>query len=189
MMILQQRTVEQLEKLAAKGPKGVDAVIRVDSGYVIGVPPVEGRGAGASFSLENYDRYSVTMQHLEVYDNSLVIDSQDSQAYLEQCVARVCDSISYLEEKLILLELDPVEGVAQLRSEPPLSEQDEEQRVYWELVVQTRPHPRAKLARYRWTAGKGDRENLIYPATFVTLGRLTKDLAATLAAAAKELQV
>jgi hypothetical protein len=182
---IQQRTIDQLEKLAAKGPSQIEAIIRNGSqpGYVIGVPPAEGRGAGASLTIENYDRYSVILRHLEVYDNSLTISSDNTKAYLEQCAAELSQRVTYLEEPLTLVELDPVEGLAQLRSASPLAEAGQDKVVYWELLVWTTPHPRTKLARYQWRADQRDRENLVYPATFVTLSRLNKDLAESLVAA------
>lgn len=192
-MNIQQRTIEQLGQLAAKGPKEVEAVIKApaEAGYIIGVPAIEGKGSGASLSIRDYDRYSVTLQHLEVYDNSRAVEPDQTQAYLERCAARINQVITYLEEPLILVELDPVEGIAQLRSETPSaetpsSEPDRTQLLYWEVMLQTTPHPRAKIARYQWQAGQRDRENLIYPATFITLGRLAKDLAESLAEAAQE---
>jgi hypothetical protein len=42
------------------------------------------------------------------------------------------------------------------------------------------------LARYEWQEGKRDRENILYPITFATLGRAAKELAASLAEAAKQ---
>jgi hypothetical protein len=193
-MNIQQRAIEQLEQLAAKGPKEVEAIVKAPSeaGYIIGVPAIEGKGSGASLSIRDYDRYSVTLKHLEVYDNSLAVEPGQTRAYLERCAARLNQSITYLEEPLILLELDPVEGIAQLRSETPsvegpASEPDQAQLFYWEIMLQTMPHPRAKIARYRWQAGQSDRENLIYPATFITLGRLIKDMAESLAGAGQAL--
>lgn len=188
-MDIQERTVKQLEQLALKGPKHIEAIIQEapELGYIVGVPPAEGRGAGASIRIENYDRYSALLRYLEVYDNSLTIDSQQTQVYLEQCAAEIIRRVTFLEEPLELLEVEPVEGVAQLRSGAPLVEQSEERVVYWELWLRTAPHPRLKLARYEWRHGKRDRENLLYPMTFATLGRAAKELAASLAEAAKQI--
>jgi hypothetical protein len=189
-MDIQQRTVEQLEELAAKGPKAIDAVIQesAELGYIVGVPPIEGRGIGASLRIGNYDRYSVMLRYLEVYDNSLTLDSQDIKTYLEQCAAEISQRVTFLEEPLTLVELEPTEAIAQLRSGPPLSEQNEDKAIYWELLVQATPHPRLKLARYQWQAGKRDRENILYPVTFVTIGRIAKNLAASLTEAAKQIK-
>jgi hypothetical protein len=185
MMNIQQRTIEQLEKLAAKGPGQVEAIIQNGSqpGYIIGIPPAEGKGAGASVTVENYDRYSVILRRLEVYDNSLTLNGDESRAYLERCAAELSQRVAYLEEPLTLVELDPAEGIAQLRSGAPLAEASQDKAAYWELLVWSSPHPRTRLTRYQWQAGQREREALLYPATFVTLGRLAKDIAASLAEA------
>ena len=111
-MDIQEHTVKQLEQLALKGPKHVEAIIQEapELGYIVGVPPAEGRGAGASIRIENYDRYSALLRYLEIYDNSLTIDSQQTQAYLEQCAAEIIRRATFLEEPLELLEIEPVEG-------------------------------------------------------------------------------
>ena len=59
-MEIQQHIVKKLEKLAAKGPKEVEAVLLDTSqrGYLVGVSP-EGAGSGVSLNLEEYDRFSV----------------------------------------------------------------------------------------------------------------------------------
>ena len=85
---------------------------------------------------------------------------------------------------MALLELNIIDGVAQLRSNPPESGPNDS--TYWEVSVSVAPHPQAKLARYHWTAGNHKRTGVTYPATFVTLGRIANDLAASLADVAEE---
>lgn len=178
-MNLQQRVVKQLEQLVAKGPQNIEAVLQEspEAGYIIGIP-TEDKGAGVSLSLADYDRYSVTLRHLAVYDNSFVVDVNDTEDYLRRTATDITRRLSYLEEPLALLELNTVDGVAQLRSNPPDNGPDDS--TYWEVSISVAPHPQAKLARYRWTAGNRERTPVTYPATFAILGRLAKDLAASL---------
>lgn len=185
-MNLQERVVKQLEQLVAKGPQSIDAVIQKspDTGYIVGIPADAGQGAGVSLSLVDYDRYSVTLRHLGVYDNSLVIEDTDREDYLQRTAAEITQRLSYLEEPLALLELNTIDGVAQLRSNPPDNGPNDS--TYWEVTVLISPHPQAKIARYQWTAGNRERTSVTYPATFATLGRLAKDLAASLTEAVTE---
>jgi len=185
-MNLQQRVVKQLEQLVAKGPENIEAIIQdsPEAGYIVGVPADEDKGTGASISLADYDRYSITLRHLTVYNNSLVINDGDIQNYLQQVTAEISQRLSYLEEPLALLELSSIDGVAQLRSNPP--DNGSNNLTYWEVSVSISPHPHARLARYQWTAGDRERTPVTYPATFATLGRLAKDLAASLVDVAKE---
>jgi hypothetical protein len=177
-MEIQQRIVQRLEKLAAKGPKEVEAVLLDASqrGYLVGVSP-EGAGSGVSLNLEEYDRFSVTVRHLEVYDSRLNIT--EGADYLNQVAAQICQRVVYLDEPLTLVELDKVENIAQLRSELPQAEAPE--RTYWEVMLYTTPHPRAKVRRYHWSAGTPGRSLVSYPMTFTTVGRLVEDLAKSLA--------
>jgi hypothetical protein len=180
-MNLKQRVINQLEQLAIKGPEHVEAVVQKspERGYIVGIP-TQGTGAevGVSLSLADYDRYSVTLRHLEVCANSLVISKDDIETYLHECAAEITQRLIYLEEPLTLLELNTIDGIAQLRSSPP--EHSAQGSTYWEVSVGVIPHPRAKLARYHWTNGTQQRVPLTCPATFATLGRLSEDLAASL---------
>ena len=177
-MEIQQRIVEKLEKLAAKGPKEVEAVLLDAShrGYLVGVSP-EGAGSGVSLNLEEYDRFSVSVRHLEVYDSRLTIT--DGESYLTQVAAQICQRVVYLDEPLILVELDKVENIAQLRSELPQAEAPE--RIYWEVMLSISPHPHARVMRYHWSAGTSGRSVVSYPMTFTSVGRLVEDLVKSLA--------
>lgn len=174
-MNIGKRVLAQLEQLAAKGPKSIDAVIlnSPQQGYIVGVPTAD-QEPGASLTLEAYDRYSVTLRQLEVSYDSSAAGQSDDEAYLRRSAERAASRLTYLEEPLLLLELDPAEKLAQLRSDPP--QQEGETLTYWEIFVSAKPQPRARLARYRWQPGQG-REQITYPATFATLGRLAQDLA------------
>lgn len=177
-MNLDKRVVAQLEQLAAKGPKSIDAVILnpPQQGYLVGVPMAE-QEPGAAITLEAYDRYSVSLRQLEVSHSPSSAPQSRDEAYLRRSAERATSRLTYLEEPLLLLELDPAEKLAQLRSDPP--QQEDEALTYWEIFISAEPQPRARLARYRWQPGQG-REQITYPATFATLGRLAQDLALSL---------
>ncbi|MBE7554015.1 MAG: hypothetical protein HS126_23370 [Anaerolineales bacterium] len=170
-MNLAKRVVAQLEQLATKGPQHIDAVIlnSPQQGYIVGVPAAD-QEPGATITLEAYDRYSVTLRQLEVSYGP----SSPDEGYLRRSAERAASRLTYLEEPLLLLELDPAEKLAQLRSNPP--HQEDEALIYWELLTWAEPQLRVRLARYRWQPGQG-REQISYPATFATLGRLAQDLA------------
>jgi len=178
-MKLKQRVINQLEQLATNGPEPLDAVIQKspEPGLIVGIPSEN--GIGASMSLADYDRYSVTLRHLAVYNKQLTLKADETEQYLHRCAAEITQRLIYLEEPLALLELDTTAGVAQLRSSPP--EQGPNRSIYWEVTVRAKPYPQAKLTRLQWTAGRRDRLSLTYPATFATLGRLSEDLATGLA--------
>src|SRR6266508_930063 len=93
----------------------------------------------------------------------------DTRAYLSAAAAAVARGLSFLEEPLAVWELDGSEGMAELRSSPPLREGDEIS--YWEVTL-TAAQPSARAARYRWAPGMAEREIVAYPATFALLGRM-----------------
>jgi hypothetical protein len=167
--------ITQLELLAAKGPKAVEAVILQPTGYLVGVVGTKEEPI-ISLNLEAYDRFSVTMRTLEVAFDQLPSNSEAEA--LRCCAEQAGQRLSYLEEPLTLVEFDPTSYVAQLRSHPPYAEA--ETLTYWELSLWAEPHPRARLARYGWMPDKPDRELIVYPATFATVGRLAQDLAISL---------
>ncbi|NJN94675.1 MAG: hypothetical protein HC875_11570, partial [Anaerolineales bacterium] len=118
-MNLDKRVIEQLEQLVTKGPKQVDAVIlnsAQQQGYIVGVPAEAGEPS-AAINLEAYDRYSVALRQLEVsHEQTALPEDYDPVAHVRRCAERVVQRLTYLEEPLILLELDPAEKLAQLRS-------------------------------------------------------------------------
>lgn len=174
-MNLAKRVVAQLEQLVTKGPQHIDAVLlnSPQQGYIIGVPAAD-QEPGTTITLETYDRYSVTLRQLEVSYGPSSPDEGYDEAYLRRSAERAASRLTYLEEPLLLLEFDPAEKLAQLRSNPP--HQENEALTYWELFMWAEPQLRVRLARYRWQPGQG-REQITYPATFATLGRLAQDLA------------
>lgn len=174
-MSLSKRIVTQLEQLATKGFLEVEAALLPSGGYLVGVV-AEGGEPTVAITLEAYDRFSVMLRSLEVaYDNLM---PQTQPHHLSEQANRIAQRLTYLEEPLALLELDSETKLAQLRSAPP--HQEGETLTYWELLLWTEPHPRAKLTRYRWTPGQAERELVVYPATFAMVGRIAQDLAANL---------
>jgi hypothetical protein len=174
-MNLSKRVVMQLERLAAQGPKEIEAVSLQSGGYLVGVV-AEGQEPAVVINLEAYDRFSAAVHYLEVADDNLSPGPQPD--YLHQCARRAEQRLTYLEEPLVLLELDRESNLAQLRSHPP--HQHEQTLTYWELLVWAEPHARARLTRYRWSPDKPERESVVYPATFATVGRIAQDLALSL---------
>ena len=179
-MNIGKHVVARLEQFVAKGPEDTEAVV-LDSpqqkGYIFGVSA--GAGPRVSLTLADYDRYSITLNKLQVCDSKLA-ENGDVETYLRQRAAQVTSRVSYLEEPLDLLELDIEAGVAQLRSDLPHKTDDEI--VYWEALIQAKPQPMISLTRYRWIPNRREREIIIYPATFALVGRISQDLADSLTA-------
>jgi hypothetical protein len=118
------------------------------------------------------------MRQLEVSCDPLSSSHNQDEAYLRHSAERVISRLTYLEEPLALLELDATEKLAQLRSQPP--HQDGDKLAYWEMFIWAAPQPRVKLTRYQWQPDTRERTQLVYPATFATLGRIAQDLALSL---------
>lgn len=129
----------------------------------------------AELSFFDRDRYSVALRELAVGVGTAA--PADARAFLSAAAAGVARRLSFLEEPLAVWELDGGEGLAQLRSSPPLRDGDEVS--YWEVTLWAAP-ARAQAARYRWQPGMAEREVLAYPATFALLGRIADGLAAAL---------
>ncbi|MCB0195143.1 MAG: hypothetical protein KDJ65_24560, partial [Anaerolineae bacterium] len=182
-MDIKEQLIEQLKQFATKGPEHVEAVIQStpEPGYILGVLSETDAGVGASLSVADYDRFSVALRHLEIFNKSTTVDADEVKTYLQQSAEAIVEALTYLEEPLELLELDPAEGIAQIRSNPPLSNADENEVTYWELFLRATPHAHVRLTRYHWSADTGDRNIVAYPATFTTLGRIAEDLANGLA--------
>jgi len=145
----------------------------------------------AALDFFDNDRYSVALRELAVGINVDV--PADARAYLSAAAAAVARGLNFLEEPLAVWELDGREGMAQLRSSPPLREpsthstgsgqassgQGGEEVSYWEVTL-TSEQPSARAARYRWAPGMAEREIVAYPATFALLGRMADVLAGAL---------
>lgn len=177
-MSLNERIITQLEQLATNGPKSIKAIVQPSpaKGIIMGLA-AEGDEGGVSINLVDYDRYSITVRHLDVYNNKLNI-GENVEKYLRRVAAALSQRLVYLEEPLALFELNTIDGIAQLRSTPPKHSPDES--TYWEIMVHAQPHPHARLMRCHWVSGKAERQAVAYPATFATVGRLAEDLSASL---------
>lgn len=181
-MDIKKQVVEQLEQFTVSGSKRGEAVVQngVEPGFVVAALSETDEGVGASINLADYDRYSVMLHHLEVFNKKTTVNAAKTESYLQQSAEAIAEALTFLEEPLELLELDPVERVAQLRSNPPLSNANESEVTYWEAFLHANPHPVVKLARYHWSAETGERQVVAYPATFSTLGRIAEALAVSL---------
>ncbi|MCB9079725.1 MAG: hypothetical protein H6631_19130 [Anaerolineaceae bacterium] len=181
-MDIREQIIEQLNQFAAKGPQHVETGGQgsPEPGYLVGVLSETDEGVGASLDLADYDRFSVALRHLEVFHKQLDVEVDEAKTFLQKNAETLVAKLTYLEEPLELLELDPTEGVALMRSNPPLTKSDESEVTYWEILLRTSPHPNVNLTRYQWTANVGDRTVAAYPATFTMLGRIAEDLVAGL---------
>ena len=124
----------------------------------------------------DHDRYSVALRELTVGSSGAA--PLDARGYLSATAAHVARRLSFLEEPLAVWELDGGERMAQLRSSPPLHEDDTV--AYWEVTLWAGDEPGARAVRYQWSPGMAEREVLAYPATFALIARMTDGLAAAL---------
>ncbi|MEW5960332.1 MAG: hypothetical protein AB1801_21610 [Chloroflexota bacterium] len=176
-MNISKQVIERLERLAAKDPKQVEALV-LDSAqqpeYIVGVP-VEEQQLGISLTLQGFDRYSVILRQLEVSRQAAAPADSPIEARLRHWAEQIIRRLSYLEEPLTLLELDAGARVAQLRSASP--QQEGEVLAYWEAMVYAEPQPSVKLTRYCWSPDRAEREVAVYPATFGAVARIAQDMA------------
>lgn len=177
-MDIREQMIEQLNQFAAKGPQHVETVAQAspELGYLVGVLSETDEGVGAALDVADYDRFSAALRHLEVFNKQANVEADEVKTFLQKNAQAIVEKLTYLEEPLELLELDPAEGLALMRSNPPLTKADESEVTYWEVLLRTSPHPNANLTRYHWTATEGDRTVVAYPATFTMLGRIAEDL-------------
>jgi hypothetical protein len=166
-MSIGKQLIEQLRQ-----PASGEGAMLADGAPLVVAGPTE----HAQVVFSDRDRYSVALRELVVGTNGGA--PADTRAYLSAAAAAVARGLSFLEEPLAVWELDGGEGMAQLRSSPPLREGDEVS--YWEVTL-TAGQPSARAARYHWAPGMVERENVAYPATFALLGRMADALAEALA--------
>lgn len=171
-MILGKQVIEQLQQVAS------------NADVLAGLQRIEGEtlmllGEGKSqveVYFADHDRYSLALRSLKV---SLGEPCEgDLRSELSGCAAAIARGLSYLEEPLAVWELEGREGVAQLRSAPPM--RDGETVMYWEVQVQLGQQRSVEVRRCRWQPGMAEREVLAYPATFALVGRLVDSLGAAL---------
>jgi hypothetical protein len=130
----------------------------------------------AKLEFSDYDRYSVALRELTVRVGRTA--PLDTRGYLSAAAADIARRLSFLEEPLAVWELDGGERMAQLRSSPPLHEDDTV--AYWEVTLWAGDEPGARAVRYHWSPGMVEREVLAYPATFALIARMTDGLATAL---------
>jgi hypothetical protein len=174
-MSLGKQMIEQL-RLLAEGKTVLEGLQATDAEYKRLVTLADGHAARLEFF--DHDRYSVALRALEIGAGRPA--AADAHAYLSAAAAEVARRLSYLEEPLAVWELDGREGVAQLRSSPPLREGDEVS--YWEVTLMAGAQPGARAMRYRWAPDMAEREAVAYPATFALVARMADSLAEALLA-------
>lgn len=164
-----------VERLQLNGGEGVAVQVEGAAGLYYSVGTWQGaRRAVVEFG--DRDRFSVTLRALEVGDGAPIKD--DVSTYLHERANAIMQRLNYLEEPLAVWELNAVDGAVQLRSQTP--QRDDDELVYWELVLRVSDQPCARLSRYAWKPGLPDRRVVEYPATFNLLRRISDDLVACL---------
>jgi hypothetical protein len=182
-MNIGKQVLAQLRLLAKEGPEAVGLQV-LEHEHNTSQLLLQDADQSVRLELFDYDRYSVTLHMLEVGTPALAAVA-DTQSVLSAYAAEVARELSYLEEPLAVWELESREQVAQLRSFPPLREDEEIS--YWEvtLTAGTEGTERsARIMRYRWAPGMAEREVVAYPATFALIARMTDSLSSALAAVA-----
>jgi hypothetical protein len=124
--------------------------------------------SSALITLRDHDRYSVMFHTLQVSVQ------HPAPLGLMQCTSRVINNLSYFEQPFALYEYAEDEGIAQIRSNPPV--RDSDALWYWEAVLQLGDHASLSLARYHWSPQLPERELSSYPATFDFVGRVVNSL-------------
>jgi hypothetical protein len=133
-----------------------------------------------SLELANPDRHSAELYGLQVSTTRDQANPHGHLVGLPTLADQVVQRLGYLEEPLAVWELEEREHTAQLRSSPPLREDDDEVR-YWEVMIQETPRVECvttslHIARYRWQPGMIERDVVAYPVTFKLLGRMAESL-------------
>ncbi|MBX0327083.1 hypothetical protein K2Z83_05220 [Oscillochloris sp. ZM17-4] len=127
------------------------------------------------------DRYSVSLRMLTVAGRELPPPGDEpgaADARLAALASGVIAGLSYLEEPLAVVERDAADAQAQIRSHPPLRE--DELLSYWDVALTSGARPSASIARYCWEPGLPERQPLPYPATYALVARIADSLVAAL---------
>lgn len=176
-MSLSKALAAELRRLAADAAAAAALPVTAEGARLIELPAAD--LPALRLELFDLDRFSVNMRRLTVATNTLPPpDAAQRSDRLDALANMLINRLSYLEEPLTLVEVDAGDGLAQLRSNPPLRE--EGQISYWELVISLDPTPALSLARYHWSPELPEREPLPYPAASPQLGRITDTLAGAL---------
>lgn len=162
-----------LSRLASDGPDAVAALSDADGGLTI---ELNHPTAHVTLLLADHDRFSVALRELQI--GAAVTEVGDVRSQLSEIAAAVARRLNFLEEPLAVWELEPSTAEAQLRSAPP--QRENQDLIYWEVVVRGGANPGARLARYRWSPELVEREQVTYPTTFRFLGRVAETLAGAL---------
>ncbi|NTW02352.1 MAG: hypothetical protein HGA19_13915 [Oscillochloris sp.] len=179
-MSLTKLITTELRRLGSD-PVALKALPTDDAGvYTITLGGVDA-APSARLAFFDADRYSVNMQMLSVASRQLPPLGNEPGAVDARLSALACGVIAqlgYLEEPLAVVERDATESQVQIRSNPPLCE--DELLSYWEVTLSLGEQPSASIARYHWEPSMPERKLLPYPATFALIGRLADSLATAL---------
>jgi hypothetical protein len=123
------------------------------------------------------DRHSTELYGLQVVT---VRPAEESVPGLHMLAEEIIERLSYLEEPLAVWELEEREKTVQLRSQPPLFEEDAV--FYWEVTIQQAAiamglETTVHIGRYHWQPGMPERDVVCYPATYALVGRIASSLA------------
>lgn len=134
---------------------------------------LEEEGLRVSFGAEAVDRVGCAIAGLSIKDlRSVERDVGNLAAWAD----RVAGRITYLLEKIAIIEVDAASGSALLRSARP--ERRGEARAYYEVVL-TIPGT-LTLTRYRYHQGEAKRVEIPCNLTLEVFERLVDDLVATM---------
>lgn len=112
---------------------------------------------------------------------ALTMAGDHSDAPLEMLAQEISERVTYLWEPLALIERDPERGKAQMRSAPPLVE-DEIIEFYEAQLSRQDGSPRIRFIRYRQANRQARRTRVPITLTHEVFRRLVDDLATTLRA-------
>src|SRR5579859_5481168 len=105
-MALHTVLIERLERLAQAGPEATGEGRQLLS--------VSADGYELALTLGDYDRYSVTLEHLRLSGaQGRSTPEQTIRTRLSEHSAAIVRQLQYLEEPLAVWEFEPTEGMAQ----------------------------------------------------------------------------
>lgn len=170
----------ELRRLSAD-PQALAALAADEAGVrMVSIGGVDG-APSARVAFFDADRYSVSLRELTLAGRRLPPLGDEpgaADARLSALAQSIIGQLAYLEEPLTVVERSAADAQAQIRSNPPLRE--DESLSYWEVALTGGENPVASIARYRWEPGLPEREPMPYPATFALIGRIADSLVAAL---------
>jgi hypothetical protein len=158
-MSLKQQVVQQLQQFAASGPGPFQLDLAAPMGRL-------------TANLQAVDRLACAFDGLQFESPKLANKSIDDLKHLS---SELCNKVSYLLEPIALIETDVDTCSTQLRSNPPLKEDD--QTFYYEILVRRG----GSISLCRFQKQPGDvRQTVAANLTHEVLARLAEDFAAAI---------